>query len=391
MTASNLLLWLLLCPVCLLAQTPTAPTATTATQPAQLDTANGRPYYLLLRDGSSIRGRIIRRDSIVLTVRQTNGQLTYLEPELLDRIVTTAPPQAPDPAKIPKQQLTLRDSSTVIGRILTRTDSLYTIELPNGQTTFVETSLISKIGPIATNEQEQSARFSPFLLQRWSVVNPRKGSVYYRNSSVIQNELVWGITNYLSVGITYTPVNWSPQGYVNSLRYSAQVGVPIGPWCRLAASVGYVPYQNFDFGRYTDVLDYQALIGFGDVRHIVTLAYGWQTNGYQTQRRYIRIGANLQLARRVAFVMDNTLYIGAPPVSIYSYASSIYEGDIIYYGYSSYAFNRPLGRMSLALRLGNQKHTFDAGVMASLSPTGINFSDYVNGQPYFGYSLRFGQ
>ncbi len=383
---------LLVCPTLLLAQLPTSPAPLSATQPS-VDTANGRNYLLLLRDGTNIRGRIVRRDSIVLTVRKTNGQLTYVEPELLDRIMALSDDIHIDlPDEPRKQQIVLKDGTTLIGRVRGRTDAVYTIELPDGQVTFVETALVSQINPLETGKpnQERPGPFTPFLLQHPSAANARQGAFYYRNSWLIQNELVWGVTNFLSLGVTYTPTNWflQDQGYVNSLRYTAQLGFPIGPWFRIATSVSHLPYQNYEARRYINVLDWQVLTGFGDSRHLLTLAYGWQTNSVPYQRRYIRLGANMQLARRVAFITDNTIYVGGPYSSFYYYG---FSSSLPLTGSLYYATTGPSARLAVALRFGGPQQAFDVGVMAAVSPSGTILSEYVNAQPYIGYSLYFGK
>jgi hypothetical protein len=109
-----------------------------------LDTLPGRPYYILLRDGANLRGRIIRQDTTMLTVKLVNGQRTYVEASLFDRITLTPPPPAetyfetqpdrtrtinPDPARTngPRRYVfTLLDGTELRGTIV-REDSAQTI------------------------------------------------------------------------------------------------------------------------------------------------------------------------------------------------------------------------------------------------------------------------
>jgi hypothetical protein len=377
-----LLTWLLLAPMLAVAQSPTPPTASTATPPALPDTANGRPYYLLLRDGTSIRGRIVRRDSVVLTIRKPNGQLTYVEPELIDRIVLSRPDDAPadaatGPNRQPRQRLLLRDGTSIIGRVMGRRADTYTVELVGGQLTFVEASLVSEIGTL-TDDDPGEGRFAPFLLQRGSAANPRQGSVYYRNSWLIQNELVWGVADFLSLGVVYTPTNWflENQGYVNSLRFTGQLGFALAPWLRLAATVAYAPYQNYERVRRTDVMDYQLLTDWGRGPNRLMLAYGWQTNGDPYQRRYFRIGATIQLGRLVALISDNTVNVGG---QINIFTPTLSNGSY------------PTARLSAALRIGGKQQAVDLGVITAVSRTGIVASDFLDAGPYIGYSIYFGR
>ena len=134
-----LLTALVLASLPLLAQTPRPETA-------PLDTANRKqPYYILLRDGSFIQGRIVRRDSTMFTIRLRGGQLSYVEQALFDRITDQRPPDNPtdEPAGQPivdtqperlsgpptgpqQYTFTLRDGRKIRGEVI-RQDSTGTV------------------------------------------------------------------------------------------------------------------------------------------------------------------------------------------------------------------------------------------------------------------------
>lgn len=101
--------------------------------PAAIPPAGGQKIYtLLLKDGAVVSGQIVRRDSINLVVRQKNGQLTYVDLELFDRVLTTPTDTPFQPAAVTgnapvddsntlKNYLILfKDGTQVRGRIASR-------------------------------------------------------------------------------------------------------------------------------------------------------------------------------------------------------------------------------------------------------------------------------
>jgi hypothetical protein len=195
--------------------------------------------------------------------------------------------------------------------------------------------------------------------------------------------LVWGVADFLSLGVVYTPTNWflENQGYVNSLRFRGQLGFALAPWLRMAAAVAYAPYQNYERVRYTDVMDYQLLTDWGNGPNRLTLAYGWQTNGDPYQRRYIRIGATMQLTRQVGLVLDNTVNVGGESVLF----APFFTPGLPNTSYSTTAW------LSAALRIGGERQALDVGVIAAVARTGIVASNFLDAWPYIGYSLYFGR
>ncbi len=149
-----LLTAMLLASLPMLAQTPRPETA-------PLDTANRKqPYYILLRDGSFIQGRIVRRDSTMFTIRLRGGQLSYVEQTLFDRITDQRPldnltddtvgsPVVVDQSEPPVSQptgpkqytFTLRNGTKIKGELvrqdstgtIVRTHNLGEVRIPNGQ------------------------------------------------------------------------------------------------------------------------------------------------------------------------------------------------------------------------------------------------------------------
>ncbi len=50
--------------------------------------------YLIMRDSSVVRGRVLRHDSSLITVRKRNRELTFVEADQLVRVVANRPDKA---------------------------------------------------------------------------------------------------------------------------------------------------------------------------------------------------------------------------------------------------------------------------------------------------------
>ena len=99
-----------------------------------------RHSYLLMRDGSIVRGQILRQDSTVITVQKRNGDKTFVEADQLVHISAVAPtasnPAATDypPAAYPV--FVLKDGSRVEGKFVRRDSTMITVRKRNGQLTY---------------------------------------------------------------------------------------------------------------------------------------------------------------------------------------------------------------------------------------------------------------
>lgn len=368
------------------------------------DTTGGKNYRILLKDGSQLQGRIVRRDSITIGIRLPNGRITYVEPALFDRIETGAAaagsraPEATalvDTTRGKNYYLYLRDGSVLHGRLVQQTDTLDVVRLRNGQLTYVEPALIDHIqGKADRVDQAESVRqtsaadnpLAPYMTLGQTAYTPDAGHLYYRNVYLVYNELAYGITKFWSVGAAVVPVSWfvTDQGFAQSFNLSSKISFPLGRLVRIGADVAYRPAHGADYERQTALWNWEVLGTVGDRDRNITIGYGRESsrNFSFTRFPYLRIGAVQRLSRSVVFITDNTIYINE---GVFSNASSVF---------------------SAVVRLGHRRHGFDLGVAGATFHTyyysipiydnGYYSSTYIKTKqigiiPYVGYTVRIGK
>lgn len=272
----------------------------------------------------------------MITVRKSNGQLTYFEPELLARIDSSGS----DP------------------------DTTGLADLP---------------GRTFQN------RFSPWLLTGNTAFNAEKGRLYYRNTFLLLNEFQYGLTRNLSLGASvnpfygsYSPSAFSPRETVlgPTFRFSGKLTFPIGEQFRFGINTTYQPRQKGYFYQIAQQLVIQGLMSFGDSQRNATLGYGLRIfPDYTSSNKIpvITVGVMHQLSRNLTFLSDNTFYLNA------------------YYGNSS-------AELSVALRLNRKRHAFDLGALSAVRSNYVYYATlpaqnqtkvYVS--PYIGYNLIIGR
>lgn len=378
----TVLLFLLLCPLTLWAQfykiTPE-------------DTGRDRSF-LYLRDGSVVKGRILRQDSTVITVRERGDERTFIEADQVLRVTGRDDrpqfmPVSPGPAS-PYSVFVLRDSSRVRGQIIKRDSIMYTVRQPGGKLTYFEPELLVRTetdSPTtavdATMQNGRSAfvnRFSPFLLTGVTAFNPEKGRLYYRNIYLLYNELDLGITRNWSAGLSVTPFYAQFNDAVNSPRQSvlganvrlfSKLTFAIGPQFRFGANVTYQPKQTNDIFSASSQWTLQGLMSFGDSQRNVTLGFSrrlYPDAVFASNLSFISIGVGHKLSRNLTFVSDNSFYLNP------------------FAGGTS-------ANLSAALRFDRRRHAFDAGALAAIYPSYFSIRTQARFAPYIGYNLLIGQ
>ena len=289
----------------------------------------------VLKDGSRVEGNYIRRDSSMITVRKRNGQLTYFEPELLVRVDTL------------------------------RTSADPTETLTPAARTFPN-------------------RFSPWLLTGQTAYNPEKGRLYYRNTFLLLNELHYGLTQNLSLGVninpffgTLEPVNRARETVFGAtVRFSGKLTFPIGEQVRVGVNAIYQPRQKGYFYSITQQWTLHGLLSFGHSQRNATLGYGLRIYpDYISANKvpFISAGVMHKISRNLTFLSDNTFYLNS------------------YLGGTS-------AELSIALRFDRQRHAFDLGALAVTQPYYTYYSGYPSNPttrayfaPYVAYNLLIGR
>lgn len=350
------------------------------------EASSTKMYTLLLKDGSIVSGRIVRRDSTNLVVRQRNGRLTYVDLELFDRIIAD-PSDRPAPAANavntapliatdgPDNYLIVfKDGSQVLGRVVSWDSTTLVIRKRNGQLTYADPALVETIQNPSPPGPENP--FAPFMTLNPTAYSVDAGRLYYRNVLLFYNEFTYGITPYWSIGTSLVPVMWFFEGNgPGAITFQSKVSFPIGSVVRIGGNVVYQPSRNYELLKPNATWDLQAMASLGDSQRNITIGYGRSsTNIKEARQPYFTVSALLKLSSGVSFITDNTLYTNQN--RFYTGTGSLF---------------------SAAVRFDRPRHTFDLGVMGqtyvpSYFDRYFGFSNQKpQFYPYLAYTVRFGR
>lgn len=347
--------------------------------------------YLTMRDGSVVRGQIIRQDSSLITVKVRGGDFSFIEADQVVRISPDRPGNltSTDNAPAPYSLFVFRDGSQIEGNYVRRDSTMITVRKRNGQLTYFEPELLVRVDsvraeqasfrPRVINRETFANRFSPWLLTGQTAYNAEKGRLYYRNTLLILNELDYGITRNWSVGIntnpffaSIQPTNSARESVIGAnVRFSSKFTVPIGEEFRFGVNATYQPKQTGYYYAFDQQVILNGVLSFGSSQRNATLGYGMQLHpdGYSNDLKFITAGVMHKLSRSLTFVSDNTFYLNP----YYSGSSAI---------------------LSVALRIDRRRHAFDLGAFSSIYPYRFynqnNTSSQAYFAPYLGYNLIIG-
>ena len=350
--------------------------------------------FLLMRDGSVVRGQIIRQDSTVISVRKRNGDLTFVEADQLVR-VSANQPDAPVNATAPYTVFVLKDGTQLAGKFVRRDSAMITVRKNNGQLTYFEPELLVRVDSVAARQEPSDLsvstgrafanRFSPWLLTNQTAYNPEKGRLYYRNVFLFRNEFQYGITRNWSIGATVNPFfgTFEPNNQARetvlgaTVNFNSKLTFPIGEQFRFGVNAIYQPSQKGYFYRLNEQIVLQGLMSFGSSQRNATLGYGMRIYpGIASVNKvtFISAGVMHKVSRNLTVLSDNTFYLN-PNLSSTS------------------------AELSIALRFDRRRHAFDLGVLSIVQPYFL-YNPYgypVTNQtrayfsPYIAYNLIIGR
>ncbi|GAB3794438.1 hypothetical protein GCM10028819_08100 [Spirosoma humi] len=354
--------------------------------------------YLMMRDGTMLRGRIVRQDSSIITVRKSNGDMSYVEADQVISIAANRPAErgAPTPSgELLYTVFVLKDSTQLKGKFVRRDSTMITVRKSNGQLTYFEPELLVRVDSVQAPTEQSSPpmtvgrsfpnRFSPWLLTGQTAYTAEKGRLYYRNTFLLLNELQYGISRNLSVGVNVNPFFGSinPENGARetilgaTIRINSKLTFPIGEQFRVGVNAIYQPSQKGYLFRLNQQLTFQGLMSFGSSQRNATLGYGmrfYPGNTLNSKVTYVLAGVMHSISRNLTFLSDNTFYLNP------------------YLGANS-------AELSVALRLNRSRHAFDVGALGIVQApyfiytTGYNYYQprsrtYV--YPYIAYNLIIG-
>lgn len=361
-------------------------------QTAPVDTTNGKPYYILLKDGSHIHGRIIRRDSTMYTVRMRNGQLTYVEKEQFSRISGSAPVTADSIAYFPQSnysqptvaqpnqstvspnqyEITLADgtklNAVVISqdssRLVVKTGNLGTVYVPANQVIRMERSTVarSRQTGYAHPAEGYANLFPQYLNFTPTAFQAERGRAYYRNSFIYVNQVDVGVTDNWSIGAgLVTPIAFVWAGWL-----ATKVSVPIGPRARVGIQAQYLLGSVMLFTNETFSASYvQGVVSLGSSQNNVTFGLGKSLDRNATGS-LLTVGIVRRASPLLTFISENQL--------------SLTSGS------------RTSGKLGAGLRFDRQRHSFDVSANLALGLyRGFSNQTIASFLPWASYQLRVGR
>ncbi|QKZ14278.1 hypothetical protein [Spirosoma sp. KUDC1026] len=393
----TVLFWLLISPTLLWAQ---------RIQIRPEDTQR-KQSYLIMRDGTVVRGKIIRQDSSLITVQQRGDVMTFIESDQVNRITADRPPKMVSSGGASYTTFFFRDSSRIEGTFVRRDSTMITVRKRNGQLTYFEPELLLRTETLSAEVNADTGRvftnrFSPWLLSGLTAYNPEKGRFYYRNTLLLLNEFDYGITRFWSVGASFVaPVPYliSQDNYLGTGLYSdfspllfTKLSAPLGRFIRLAVNARYQADDAKIYPTRKGILTLHGLATFGSSQHNVTLGYGMAVPGkervigyaypqplqssyypYITERlptqKFLTLGIMQNVSPGLTIISDNRVNLGA----------------------SYHYYNRERVTASLAVRIDRRRHAFDMGVFGLFYERPYLYENKaVRFFPYVGYNLLIG-
>ena len=357
--------------------------------------------FLLMRDGSVVRGQILRQDSTLISVRKRGGNLSFIE---ADQVISILADRSDLPENragartaSPYKVYVMKDGARIEGRFVRRDSTMITLQKPNGQFTYFEPELLARIDTIQRESSGTSGgtfpnRFSPWLLTGLTAHNPEKGRFYYRNTWLLLNELQYGITRNWSVGASFvTPIPYliysdaylGTGGYIlSNSRLFTKLSAPIGRRFRLGVDASYRSTQQFTLSRGRDIWTFQALASVGSSQRNVTIGYGLRVQSNKNRQRYyyygrmptnqsfLTLGVMQKLSPSLTFISDNTVQLGR----------------------TYFYYNESRASASAALRIDRRRHAFDLGIYTLIYQRPYLWDGrQTRFFPYVGYNLLIGR
>ena len=215
---------------------------------------SGRPIYtIVLKDGTELRGELLRQDSTEAVIRTRN-----------------------------------------LGEVRLRSDQIVRIEQENargeGQTYF--------------NLFSQTMRLAP------TAFPAEKGRVYYHNYGLYFSQFEYGINDNWSVGTTFFTI--VP---VALFSLNTKVSFPVGSRVRLGLNAQYAVLGINDFIFSTvraDIGYLQGIVTTGDRQNNTTYGLGWSLSNGDISRNFIgTFGLVRKVSPKLTFITENFVLFGS--------------------------------------------------------------------------------
>ncbi|MFD2574121.1 hypothetical protein ACFSUS_26025 [Spirosoma soli] len=224
-----------------------------------------RVYTITLKDGTQLRGELIRQDSSEALIRTSN-----------------------------------------LGEIRLKSDQIVRME---------------QVGTHAEGEGfpnlfSQTMRIAP------TAFSAEKGRVYFRNYFLYFSQFEYGINDNWSVGTTFFTF-----GPTNIFSVNTKVSFPLGDRVRLGVNGQYaaVRFDNFLFnkGLYANIGYLQGMVTTGDRQNNTTYGLGWSIANGDVSRSFIgTFGLVRKVSPKLTFISENFVLFGSGTATFAGIASA---------------------------------------------------------------------
>lgn len=229
-------------------------------QPGKQPVPTKRTYSILLKDGTQLRGELVRQDSAEAIIRTQNLGEVRLKPDQIVRME----------------------------QVGTQAEGEY---FPN-------------IFP-------QTMRLTP------TAFSAEKGRVYYRNYFLYLSQFEYGITENWSVGTTFFSFYPSALFSLNT-----KVSFPVSSRVRLGVNAQYAAIRSDGFfvnggqGSLQGIGYVQGLVTTGDRRNNTTFGLGWSISNGDVSRNIVgTFGLVRKVNAKLSFISENMILFGGGSVN----------------------------------------------------------------------------
>jgi hypothetical protein len=210
-------------------------------------------YKVVLKDGTQLRGELIRQDSAGVVIRTSN-----------------------------------------LGEVRLQSEQIVLLEQLGAR---VEGETYANVFP-------QTMRLAPTAL------SAEKGRVYFRNYMFYLSQFEYGITDNWSVSTTF--FTFAP---TNLFSLNTKVSFPVSNRVRLGVNAQYAAVRFNDFlfnnGVFADIGYLQGIVTTGDRQNNTTYGLGWSIANGDVSRNFIgTFGLVRKVSAKLTFITENFVLFG---------------------------------------------------------------------------------
>lgn len=211
------------------------------------------------------------------------------------------------PAAKPTYSVVLKDGTQLRGELVRqdsaeaviRTSNLGEVRVPSNQIVRIEQIGARAEGEGYPNLFPQTMRLAP------TAFSAEKGRLYYRNYYLYISQFEYGVTDNWSVGATF--YSFLP---TNLFSLNTKVSLPVSDRVRLGINAQYaaVRFDNVLEG----IGYVQGIVTTGDRQNNTTFGLGWSVSGGEVSRNVVgTFGLVRKVSPKLSFITENFVLIGS--------------------------------------------------------------------------------